>query len=240
MSGGCEGKPLVSAWQALMTKSPPHPAVPSFGNWVESVFQHPVQEPEWWWAENAIRPLDPDQAPGPALRLFTKLLETASAMAPYDDAEVAQGLWFLFDTSCSAYTTLLRRQELPRTARERFVKALPLLYRDLFAVRCAPVMGHPTADSLNGTCYMLLDLSEALQPHPDDEPMDELCLATMEQVLRTPHVACQDSAIHGLGHWADSYPARVASIIDRYLQDNPAVPADLRDYALSAKTGKVE
>ncbi|HEY3585555.1 MAG TPA: hypothetical protein VGK85_00315, partial [Myxococcaceae bacterium] len=186
---------------------------------MESVFQHPVQEPEWWWKEDAVRPLDPEDAPAQALQLFIELLETPSTLAAYSDAQVAQGFWFLFDDSCSEYTTLFRRPELPSKARERLVKALPILYRDLFALRCAPVMGHPNAEPLNLTCYMLFDLSEALCPNPGDEEVDELLLGTMEQVLKISQVACQDSALHGLGHWAGAYPTRVASIIDRYLQE---------------------
>ena len=223
-----------------MSKKRPRPAVPSFRAWVESVFQHPVEEPEWWWKEDAVRPLDPEQAPAQALSLFTELLEEASALSRYPDAQVAQGLWFLFDDSCSEYTTLFRRPELPRKARERFVTALPALYRDLFALRCAPVLGHPTAEPLNLTCYMLLDLSDALEPHPDDGAMDELCLVAMDQVLQIPNVACQDSALHGLGHWAAAYPEWIASMIDGYLRANPSISDALRHHALSAKVGKIE
>jgi hypothetical protein len=216
------------------------PALPSFEGWIESVFDHPVHEPEWWWEEGAVLPLDPAQNPAEALGLLTELLENSSALAPYTDAQVAQGLWYLFDTSCSAYTTLLRHPDVPRSARERFATGLLSLYRDLFAVRCAPVVGHPSAEGLNMTCYMLLDLSEALGPNPHDGATDELLLAAMEEVLRIRHVACQDSALHGLGHWAAAYPEQVASIIDGYPRATPSIPDELRQYALSAKSGQVE
>ncbi len=224
-----------------MEKSPSTMTSPPLGDWLESVFEHPVTKPSWWWNENAKLPLSPDKASREALDLLTTLCESPAVLAAYTDEQVAQGLWFLFDTSCSEYTTLLRNQDLPWAARQRCLNAILTLYGDLFAVRCAPVMGHPFSKPLNGMCYMLWDLSEALEPHPEGpEPeVDEACLAILSQTLLISHIACQDSALHGLGHWASAYPERVASTIDEFLRDNPAAPSELREFALRAREAKV-
>ena len=76
-----------------------------------------------------------------------------------------------------------------------------------------------------------------------DDPLgrklnDEL-LALMEQELALDSPACEEGALHGLGHWARHYPERVGATIDAYLKRNPALSPELKNYALSAKAGCV-
>ncbi len=51
----------------------------------------------------------------------------------------------------------------------------------------------------------------------------------MARTLAIPHLACQEGALHGLGHWQRAYPDRVAAIVDgargRGTHAPPADPA---------------
>jgi hypothetical protein len=212
--------------------------VPLFDSWVESVMQHPVCEPSWWWNKDAVRPLDPSRAPAVALDFLTRLFETPSVFAPYTNEEVAQGLWFLLDSSCSDYMSLFRRRELSVALRVRGVESIVKLNEELFADRCPPDMHGAGEHSLGVACYMLWDLSEALEPSPQDPPIDEACLKSLTKILGIRHPVCQKSALHGLGHWAKEYPDRVQQIIGDYLGSQAAY-SELRSFALAAQFGQV-
>jgi hypothetical protein len=51
-------------------------------------------------------------------------------------------------------------------------------------------------------------------------------------------VACQQSALHGLGHLVD-FAGLGSTVIQRYLDDNPDLRDDLRRYAENALLGRV-
>jgi hypothetical protein len=215
----------------------PPPSCLSFEEWVESIFRHPVAEPSWWWNENEIRPLDPEIAPNLAIDFLIRLFETGTELDPYSNDQVAQGLWFLLDSSCSNYMELLRNSSIPLPSRLRCLAAIVKLNREVFARRCRPIIEGIDEEYLETTCYMLWDLSEALTPHSGDADMDEACLDTLIEVLEIPHHLCQKSALHGLGHWSDTY-SRVSVAIDEFLQRSD-VPRELRQYAVEASAGRV-
>jgi hypothetical protein len=61
----------------------------------------------------------------------------------------------------------------------------------------------------------------------------------MDATLKIDSIACQESALHGLGHWELFYPAEVAEIVDQYLKENPNLRSELKNYALDAREGHV-
>jgi hypothetical protein len=76
-----------------------------------------------------------------------------------------------------------------------------------------------------------------------DEParkeMDHAILQVMDATLHLDSIACQESALHGLGHWHLHYPGQVEEIIQGFYQQNKILPEKLRTYALSALNGCV-
>lgn len=100
-----------------------------------------------------------------------------------------------------------------------------------------------TADHnpLNGVCYMWWDIIPFYGKSGDArrEVFDPHCLDVMEMTLQLPSIACQESALHGLGHWEHAYPDRVKRVIDAFLKANPDVDPELREYALDARVGGV-
>jgi hypothetical protein len=57
--------------------------------------------------------------------------------------------------------------------------------------------------------------------------------------LAISHLACQESALHGLGHWKRAHPERVQAIIDAFLAKERGLPDVLRHYAKQARAGHV-
>jgi hypothetical protein len=212
---------------------------PTFGEWLESVFQREVRDPSWWFDEGASLPLAPEADPIHALDLLTRLFETPSGLGRYTNPQVAKGLWFLFDSTCSGYMELLRNPQLPLPSRLRCIAAIFTLNRDLFAVRCAPEIDDPNEHSLSTTCHMLWDLSEALEPNPDNPAIDQACMETLTKILEIKHPVCQQSALHGLGHWAGSYPTRIEEIVDAFLSRGSQLHPKVKDFAIKARSGDV-
>ena len=53
-------------------------------------------------------------------------------------------------------------------------------------------------------------------------------------------IACRESALHGLGHWHDVYPAEVELIIDRFLSGYRELRPETVNYAKIARCGCVQ
>lgn len=68
---------------------------------------------------------------------------------------------------------------------------------------------------------------------------DHQIIEGMRQSLSIDSEACQESTLHGLGHWQGTYPDTVEEIIDEFLDGDPKIRPELRNYALSAKKGMV-
>lgn len=216
----------------------PYPA------WVRHIFDHPVDYllPEWhfvpdadWWDEQAD--------PGRSVTYLTALLaEPLPVLEPFSDAQINQGLWYLLGNT--QYFGLLADAGVPLADRVAAVRAIPTFYAHIFLPRCMEVLGHrdePGAAPLNSACYMWWDLISLL-PAPEDpnhRALDDAVLAALTAILRLDHVACQESALHGLGHWCCAYPARIAAIITEYLASTSHVLPGLRAYAEAASGGCV-
>ena len=74
---------------------------------------------------------------------------------------------------------------------------------------------------------------------PGRQSFDQECLDVMSATLALPNEACQESALHGLGHWAMDYREPVAAIVDAYLGRSSDIREPLRQYALAARRGMV-
>ena len=64
--------------------------------------------------------------------------------------------------------------------------------------------------------------------------MHEVALRTMARILGLQSLACQESALHGLGHWQPGHDRQVCAIIDGFLAANPEIDPRLISYAKAA------
>ena len=216
----------------------------SFDEWLAFVFDHPVagQQREWYWEPEAGWWDGPS---GLTVEYLTRAFENAATLfEPYSDGQLNQGLWYLASNACSNHMFALLDQGVPWPERQRCLRSMSALYAQCFAARCLPALGHldeqPT-NPLNAVCYMWWDILPIAgqQGDPARQAFDEECLQVMTNALALPSEACQESALHGLGHWAIYYPEPAAAIVDDYLARSPALREPLRQYARMARRGRV-
>lgn len=203
---------------------------PPFEQWVSYMFDHPVTEPAWYWdidepSVNLSKPLVVEYA----TRLFQN---SGSLLAPYSDEQLNQGLWYLIGESTTDLYAL-RNLEIPLEARLECIRSIYEVYRQCFLPRCTQhlsYMDEPGAGPLNGICYMWWDIFP-LYGQPKDplrKAIDEACMSVMKETLELPSEACQEAALHGLGHWGLYYEDQCKAIIEPFLRRTNLRPELLR------------
>jgi hypothetical protein len=212
----------------------------SFEDWVVFVFDHPAEGPEWYWG---------DEAPfwnAPAAltaEYVTRLFEDpVPALEGYTDAELNMGLNYIITPGLGEHMLCLDDPTVPLPARLRCVRSCGLLFRKLLLPRCSSHLSHrdePGRSPLNAVCYMWWD-NMPVYGGPVPEARNALQLAaleTMAAILTFDSDACQESALHGLGHWHRAFPQQVERLIDEFLRLRPRARPELRAYAQSARCG---
>ena len=190
------------------------------------------------------KPISLDEVCGPnenTIRLLTEVFENATFfLQPYPDEILNRSFW---DLSSSALHSL-RNEGIEWALRQRLIGSFENLFREFFAIRCRPVLGHRNEEGspLNSACYMWWDFDcwVATSDPLTRNRMDSAFLASMRSILEIDHIACQESALHGLGHWHWAHSAAVERIVDEFLERTPKVPDRLREYASSARCGCVQ
>jgi hypothetical protein len=210
----------------------------TFAEWVGYLFDNP---PGYAWFDRLADwgTLAPPTLVTYLARLFT---QAGPLLAPYTDAQVAQSLWFL--AGSSAPSAPLLDAGVPWPARQGALRAIGALFTDCFAPRCTPALSHLDeggAGPLNGVCYMWWDLFPTWgQPAlARQAALDAEVLTLLARLLAVPADACRESALHGLGHWAAAYPARVEVIISTWVRAQSGLHPELHRYADAARHGCV-
>jgi hypothetical protein len=218
-------------------------AIESFAVWVRHLFDHPAEGPQWFAAPDA-----PYWAGTPDLTItwVTRLLEDPlPSLSKYSDAQLGQGFWYLVSNGGSDCMVALLDGAVPIRDRVRCVRAFTTVFRRIFALRCTPHLSHldeAGCGALNGACYMWWDLLP-VGAAPDDtsrRDLDRAALGVMTEALSLDAIACQESALHGLGHWHAAYPQEVERIVDRFLVTRARDRPELLAYARSARGGCVQ
>jgi len=216
----------------------------NFDAWIEHAFAPEVRsqgnawyfddDPPWW-----------DPPASAAVDHITRLFsDPQPPLKWFADSQIAQGLTYLFSISATGGKDWLSDPRVPVDKRLACVKSIFTLFERLFAPRCSAdlsFMSRVAGAPLNTVCYMWWDEFIAIA-HPDDphhQALHDAALDVMEQTLRLPSIACQESALHGLGHWHLQFPERSETIIDGYLAENAQRDPRLQLYARSAKSGCV-
>ncbi|MCH8980304.1 MAG: hypothetical protein IH945_13855, partial [Armatimonadetes bacterium] len=214
----------------------------TFEQWVVHMFDQPVPRKKWYLYDRG----DADEAflePTTVLEYTTRLFrDCGSLLEPYSDAQLNQALWHLGGATGDLYC--LADRSLPLDDRLACVASMTFVYEQCFLPRCTDHLGHRSEKGnvpLNSICYMWWDIFP-LYGQPKDEhrhEIDEACLTVMDLALGLSSVACQESALHGLGHWQRSYPERCGQIVRSFIKSNQAARADLLKYAEQASKGMV-
>ena len=226
----------------------------TFDKWLKWVFDHPVADrkrEEWWWTKPYAREGGSwlDRPPITALTFVTRLFENpVGHLSRYSDAQIDQGLWFIVHTANSKHFEWLIDGRIDLALRKRCIRSFENLSRALFAPRCSDEVIHGTKP-LDSICYMLWDLAihnaDRIQDNPDgtysrirDAEIDKESVNTLARIIAIPSIACQQSALHGLGHLVHD-ACLGADIIQNYLDDHQNLRSDIRKYAQQALLGKI-
>jgi hypothetical protein len=129
--------------------------------------------------------------------------------------------------------------------RYRAIRAIATLFERLFARRCSDHLSYfdeAGAGPLNAVCYMWWDLfpTWGSPTDPSQVEFDAEILAVMKRILALDSLACQESALHGLGHWRMHYPGVVEETIDEFRDRVGTMRQELREYATCARRGYVQ
>jgi hypothetical protein len=209
---------------------------------VNFIFYHPGERPEWYWDVDApfwSGPLTLTAAY--VTRLFEQLLPTLGC---FSDAALNRGLNYLISPGLGEHMRCLDEPSLALAVRERCVRSCGALFRKLLLARCTPHLSHrdePGRSPLNAVCYMWWDIMPVYGgPVPGDrQTLQVAALETMADILQLDSLACQESALHGLGHWHRTFPERVESLIDAFLSRHANARPELLAYARAARCGCV-
>ncbi len=205
----------------------------SFEDWVLYLIEDPY-EVDW-----EIDPTNTVEQMGQLFRSSGKLIQTYTADA------LNTMFWCLLGEL--GPPNLLFREDIPLQARINCITAIEHVFTDLFAKNCTEKLSYllkdpdPEMSPLNSICYMWWDLfpSWGAPDQPHLQKIDEAILEVMAKTLQIPHIACQESAIHGLGHWHLNCASKTEPIIDQFLATATNSPTDLLNYAKYARQGCV-
>ena len=195
-----------------------------------------------WYAEFDHDWWEPEPRTGIAYltRLFTN---GAEILEYFHDDQIAQGLTGLVNTMAIGGQPWMADPVVPAEDRAAVWPAIATFFREVLAPRCAPLLGHNATAAgppINTVTYMWWESFPGFAgpDDPDRRAIIDAELECMECVLRIDSIACQEAALHGLGHWVGREP-RCADIIDRYLAAERAPAPALVTYATSARSGCV-
>jgi hypothetical protein len=169
--------------------------------WIEYVFDHPVTEPAWHWAQDAPR------WEGPTAEVATHIAETfeesGRLLARFSDEQLNQAFWFLVSNSFSDSMRALVDPGVPSPSRLRALRSFVPLFEQIMAARCSPHLSHLDehgASPLNSACYMWGDILP-IQGCPEESVRTEFdaeVLVLLRRLLSILHDACRESALHGV------------------------------------------
>ena len=214
-----------------------------YQTWLDQLFDHPDDEPEWYFsADYEYIEIAPKTLTTHALRLFDA---PALLLFRYSDQQIASGLKYLIDTGCGSDLRLISDPAVPQSDRLELAARIDRVYSQIFGARCTPALGHLSEvpdQPLNMLCYMWWDaiyFGDTGDPRLAQE-FSAALIEAMGRTLAIPHPACQEGALHGLGHWGSHAPARAEALINAYLTQNRASRPELVNYALAARSGCIQ
>ena len=213
--------------------------IPSFAEWVAAAFDHSVGSPEWYWAEE-FDDFWADWAVPPLLTVeyLARLFRENGCLAAYSLEQVAQGIWFLMDSSSPAgIAYCLLDSDVPVEQRLDCIRAMSDFF-STFVAAAAPGPSRHHSDPFHIAIYMWWDIFPfRFESSGAGSEVGACCLGVMTSTLKVPSELCQINALHGLNHWQPSYPREVADVIDEFIAHGVGLSPTVRDYAQVAIGG---
>ncbi|MEJ2149041.1 MAG: hypothetical protein P8Z40_06135 [Chloroflexota bacterium] len=228
----------------------------SFEAWLAHAFDHPYEpevEDKWYFSsDDDIDWWDAFGYPAETVAYLTRLFsDPVPPLEPFTDDQIGQGLHYLASNACSDtmfalfgyQSDLAEISSLPPPTwekQEACLRSMVTLFEQIMAPRCGTRLGHKEPPGthppeLNTVCYMWWDTMPVQVRSDNPERFHDLLVSVMAGMLAIDSIPCQESALHGLGHWHMYAPRQVEAAIDRFETDHTA----LREYASRAREGRV-
>lgn len=210
--------------------------------WLEYLFDRDESLGDWRFS--LWEDYEPDEL---SIVLFTtRMFENfRTDVCPYSDWQIAMGVDYIFNNSCSNFVFAIRDSAVDIELRVKAIEAMKNLYIDCFDTRCDSVLGHLSeqGNSLNYLCYMLWDAT-ALSYCEDMGANDANAIyrsiaSVMECSIGLNNIACVEGGLHGLGHLSSYYP-KAGSIIGRFRKNTTIRNKKLLNYAKQAESGCIQ
>lgn len=217
--------------------------IPVFEDWLRWVFDHPVTDPAWHWGVDEWLEPPADVAIDYLTEVFEKPTEY---LGRFPDDQANQGVNLLMSPACSSHFFAFLDAKVPIEKRLRGVRSFIPLFTQYYAARCSSHLSHidePGSNPLNSTCYMWWDASPFYggREGDEDEKIIAVCIEVMRASLATGNAACQESALHGLGHFSiyDKVKPACVKVIDEFVASHSGMRPEMISYARAARSGRV-
>ena len=190
----------------------------TFEEWVEKVFTKREPSFSWLW-DNLLSPKRSPLLITYATQLFQ---EPEFLIERYTAKQLRKGFWNL-PTGWDLRDNIWDKRVTWRL-RKACIRAMVPLFEKFFSHK-----------PLDNTCFMWWDFFRYFGDEPDEKVTAEMFRA-LKQILFMKSIYCQTAALHGLGHLKH---IGKEALIKKYLNKNPGVEKQIRDYALACISGNI-
>ncbi len=208
---------------------------PAYDDWVADCFAPDGQRAEL--------PIGNEQL----ARYMERLFRTSGELPKTWSYKVLnRGLWYVGGMESQFFHRMCR--SVPVNQQQQAVLALRTLYSDLFKPSCPDHFGHldagpEPANPLSSACYMLWDMDGGIGTLAvrGNVTVRAAAYEVLRYALELESVACNESALHGLGHLHHAHGKRAARLVDEFLaRRSRTVAPQLKRYAEAARVGLVQ
>ena len=201
----------------------------SFDEFITFLFDREVssdaekREPWYWHVETTF---DPAVICAYYMRLFQ---EPEFLSTRFSKAQLETGFWAIQgpNLNCSAYR-IIQETELPFSLREKCIRSMFNLFIRLFFTESLDTSVSMWWDSM---CYDWHCGNRKRERGGDDERMQDTFFETLSKLLSSASENCQGAALHGLGHLHHPHTPK---LVERYIEEHPALTKEWKAYALLA------
>jgi hypothetical protein len=178
------------------------------------------------------------------LQLTSGIFSNIEALSSeFGERQICMGLRYLVNPSCGPIPYLYVDTSVEFAIRASAIVKMENVFRELFS-KIPDEKGlfrNCSGDRLGykETCYMWWDMfpRHGTPRRADLDRTDDVILQTIISILRLPGLACQESALHGLGHWSSSRSEDVEKAVLSFL---PHATSELKGYAMDAIRGRIQ
>jgi hypothetical protein len=214
----------------------------TFNQWVELVFDRPVNQSIW----DDRRLDDFTAAPSILVDYIARLFRGAYQLPErFSLEQISQGLDWVKSSGHSDWILALAESSVDWTIRRECLMSIFDVFDGLFVKHCVNQLGHLQRSGdpypLNSTCYMWWDTFPMVMGVGASEAnaFIEAELHVLERTLYLNSEPCVESALHGLAHLLPN-TAGAAATVDQFLATSPQLSPALHEYALRAREGAVQ